>query len=59
MNKILVTGAAGFIGSHVVDELIAMGYNVIALDDLSGGFFENVNYLCSQTIVSNNLMVYT
>jgi UDP-glucose 4-epimerase len=43
LNKILVTGAAGFIGSHVVDELIAMGNNVIALDDLSGGFIENVN----------------
>jgi len=43
MKKILVTGAAGFIGSHVVDELIKMGHHVIALDDLSGGFLENVN----------------
>lgn len=43
MDKILVTGAAGFIGSHVVDELIRMGHNVIALDDLSGGFVDNVN----------------
>jgi UDP-glucose 4-epimerase len=43
MNTILVTGAAGFIGSHVVDELISMGNKVIALDDLSGGFVENVN----------------
>jgi UDP-glucose 4-epimerase len=42
MNKILVTGAAGFIGSHVVDELVAMGKNVIAMDDLSGGFVENI-----------------
>lgn len=43
MEKILVTGAAGFIGSHVVDDLIKLGKHVIALDDLSGGFVENVN----------------
>ena len=39
----LVTGAAGLIGSHVVDELIARGRHVIAMDDLSGGFRENVH----------------
>ncbi|MEI8134812.1 MAG: NAD-dependent epimerase/dehydratase family protein [bacterium] len=39
----LVTGAAGFIGSHVVDWLLAEGHRVVALDDLSGGFVDNVN----------------
>lgn len=41
-NNVLVTGGAGFIGSHLTNELIKSGYNVIVLDDLSGGFAENV-----------------
>lgn len=41
--KALVTGGAGFIGSHVVDKLLDDGFEVIALDDLSGGFEKNVN----------------
>ena len=41
-NKSLVTGAAGFIGSHVARELLQMGYTVVALDDLSGGFEDNL-----------------
>lgn len=43
MRKVLVTGAAGFVGSHVSDHLVNSGYDVIALDDLSGGFEDNVN----------------
>ncbi len=42
-DTVLVTGAAGFIGSHVVDELVTMGFHVLALDDLSGGYRENLN----------------
>jgi UDP-glucose 4-epimerase len=42
MSRILVTGGAGFVGSHVADALIARGHNVTILDDLSGGFRENV-----------------
>src|SRR5207245_4919451 len=38
----LVTGGAGFIGSHVADELLALGHEVVVLDDLSGGFEQNV-----------------
>jgi UDP-glucose 4-epimerase len=38
----LVTGGAGFLGSHVVESLIARGERVVALDDLSGGFAENL-----------------
>jgi UDP-glucose 4-epimerase len=39
----LVTGGAGFIGAHVTAELIRMGHRVVVLDDLSGGFQENVH----------------
>jgi UDP-glucose 4-epimerase len=42
MSTSLVTGGAGFIGSHVADELLALGHKVIVLDDLSGGFEDNV-----------------
>lgn len=39
----LVTGAAGFIGSYVVDHLLTQKHTVIALDDLSGGYQKNVS----------------
>jgi UDP-glucose 4-epimerase len=42
MPRSLVTGGAGFIGSHVADELLARGHAVDVVDDLTGGFAENV-----------------
>jgi UDP-glucose 4-epimerase len=42
MSTSLVTGGAGFIGSHVADELLSHGHRVVVLDDLSGGFEDNV-----------------
>src|SRR5258708_12974643 len=42
-KRILVTGGAGFIGSHIIDLLIAHGYQVIALDNESTGNRANLN----------------
>lgn len=41
--KVLVTGGAGFIGSHVVDHYIDQGYEVVVVDDLSTGRISNLN----------------
>src|SRR3712207_3136109 len=40
--RALVTGAAGFIGSHVADACLELGMEVVATDDLSGGYRENL-----------------
>ncbi len=41
--KVMVTGGAGFIGSHIVDGLIEDGYEVVIVDDLSAGNERNIN----------------
>ena len=43
--RYLVTGGAGFIGSHLCERLLADGQSVLALDDLSTGRFDNIAHL--------------
>lgn len=45
MEKVIVTGGAGFIGSHLAEELARRGYRVTILDDLSTGKIENIEGL--------------
>jgi UDP-glucose 4-epimerase len=47
-KRVLVTGGAGFIGSHLCESLIEKGYHVIAVDNLSTGCLENVKHLQQQ-----------
>ncbi len=45
MKKVLITGAAGFLGSHLCDRFIAEGYWVIGMDNLLTGNLENIEHL--------------
>jgi UDP-glucose 4-epimerase len=47
MMKVLVTGGAGFIGSHVVDRLVEEGHDVVVVDNLATGKRKNVNRAAS------------
>ena len=52
-KRILVTGAAGFIGSHIVDRFINEGWEVTGVDDMSAGDMNNINHNVKEFIISN------
>lgn len=47
-TRVLITGAAGFLGSHLIDALLAEGHSVIGVDNLSTGSLENLRHLQSE-----------
>ena len=51
--KILITGGAGFIGSHLAERYLALGDEVFAIDDLSTGSLENIKHLMQAPFASN------
>ena len=45
MKRVLITGAAGFLGSHLCDRFIKEGYHVIGMDNLITGDLKNIEHL--------------
>ncbi|MEY2763399.1 MAG: hypothetical protein RLZZ43_1214, partial [Actinomycetota bacterium] len=55
--RVLVTGGAGYIGSHLVDRLVALGHEVTVLDDLSTGNLANLDQSRGQVrMVANTIL---
>ena len=45
--KALITGGAGFIGSHLAERLLQLGHDVLVLDNLSTGSIENIERIAA------------
>src|SRR5256714_6930710 len=55
MGTCLVTGGAGFLGSHMCDELLRRGHRVICVDNLETGSLSNIEHIRSPDFVHRNL----
>ncbi|MEM9985993.1 MAG: NAD-dependent epimerase/dehydratase family protein, partial [Bacteroidota bacterium] len=60
--KVLITGGAGFLGSHLCDRMLTEGYEVIAMDNLITGNLSNIAHLFGKegfTFVKHDVTNYT
>ncbi len=57
MKHIVVTGGAGFIGSHLVDKLVSSGFNVTVLDDFSTGSIDNLTGHSCIDVIEQDLSI--
>src|ERR1700681_1718628 len=55
MSTCLVTGGAGFLGSHLCDELLARGHRVICVDNLETGSLANIEHIRSDRFEHRNI----
>ena len=56
MAKTLVTGGAGFVGSHLVEHLVSSGKDVVVLDDLSAGSLDNLSGVQNVEVVTGSVL---
>ena len=57
LKQVLVTGGAGFIGSHLCEALVKLNYKVFCLDNLYSGSLDNINSLKNK-ILNLLIMIY-
>ena len=55
--KVLITGGAGFIGSHIAEKYLRLGHEVYIIDDLSTGTLKNVKHLQEDENLKNKFFV--
>lgn len=57
MNRVLVAGGAGFLGSHLVERMVSEGYDIIVVDDFSSGLERNLEHVKSEiTMIQENII---
>ena len=58
MSRVLVTGGAGFIGSHLVRRLVGEGHTVDIVDNMSNGFIDNISDLNIRCLLPGLIDIY-
>jgi nucleoside-diphosphate-sugar epimerase len=58
MKRVLITGAAGFLGSHLCDRFLKEGFYVIGMDNLITGRLENLEHLKDNPNLNSSIMMY-